>query len=400
MPCTTKISTIRVSSHKWHIDFQLNIQKKSHSSLKNLGIYVSFPSSISLRQNLISLQSSHPVSEVTDILGNSWLSVQAPETFEDFQFSYYAILETYPIYYTWNIVEEKYPQGWPQRKERYLQSEPGVECSSPEVLFLAEKIKEKSSAQIIQKAFRVVKKNLVYKLQKKEYGAQYAALHGEGDCTEYASLFAAILRAHNLPARITIGYLGDETLHAITEVYVGGVWIPMDITNDLNPTLGIRKDFITLMRANWMSKRNVEKLVSFYYRSFSTPKINSSSQVKSLPYRHGIVLNTLPYFIKIKRNSRSFLQSNIEEKEDCFQITLENLANWNSYATILIVFQHKIIQTFPVYLDEKATGVVNVEKKNIYTYRKKNIVEIFLLDEVEYLKKLYTIPKTEVVQIL
>jgi len=52
----------------------------------------------------------------------------------------------------------------------------------------------------------------------------------EGDCTEYAVLFAALARAAGIPARVNIGLVyfdGRFMFHAWNEVYVGR-WVPID----------------------------------------------------------------------------------------------------------------------------------------------------------------------------
>jgi hypothetical protein len=57
----------------------------------------------------------------------------------------------------------------------------------------------------------------------------------EGDCTEHAVLLAALLRALELPARVSIGlvYAPSEqgfAFHLWTEVYLNGRWLPLDGT--------------------------------------------------------------------------------------------------------------------------------------------------------------------------
>lgn len=55
-----------------------------------------------------------------------------------------------------------------------------------------------------------------------------------GDCTEHAMLLAAMLRAKNIPSRITVGLVhvpqGKMGGHMWTEAYVQGMWIPIDGT--------------------------------------------------------------------------------------------------------------------------------------------------------------------------
>ncbi len=56
----------------------------------------------------------------------------------------------------------------------------------------------------------------------------------KGICYDYASLFAAMLRSVNIPAKLVKGYAAYNPgeYHAWNEVYLGGEWITIDITRD------------------------------------------------------------------------------------------------------------------------------------------------------------------------
>ena len=54
---------------------------------------------------------------------------------------------------------------------------------------------------------------------------------GKGICFDYAGLLAAMLRAHEIPVRLVIGYLSpDGIYHAWNQVYLEGEWVWMDAT--------------------------------------------------------------------------------------------------------------------------------------------------------------------------
>lgn len=54
---------------------------------------------------------------------------------------------------------------------------------------------------------------------------------GKGICFDYAGLLAAMLRAHEIPVRLVIGYLSPEGIyHAWNQVYLGDEWVWMDAT--------------------------------------------------------------------------------------------------------------------------------------------------------------------------
>jgi len=56
----------------------------------------------------------------------------------------------------------------------------------------------------------------------------------KGVCYDFASLFAAILRANNIPAKLDMGYfkLVGDAYHAWNEVLVDGEWVFIDTTYD------------------------------------------------------------------------------------------------------------------------------------------------------------------------
>lgn len=53
----------------------------------------------------------------------------------------------------------------------------------------------------------------------------------KGICFDYSALFAAMLRAQNIPVRLAIGYVRpDNIYHAWNQVYLDGEWVWMDAT--------------------------------------------------------------------------------------------------------------------------------------------------------------------------
>lgn len=56
----------------------------------------------------------------------------------------------------------------------------------------------------------------------------------KGICYDYASLFAAMLRSINIPAKLVKGYAAYNPgeYHAWNEVYLAGKWLTIDITRD------------------------------------------------------------------------------------------------------------------------------------------------------------------------
>ncbi len=268
---------------RWQLDFHLSLSladhKKTQSKLRPTSLYISFPQTISLRQKLVEFKFNAPAREVTDDIGNSWLLIEVPTTSSRFVFRYQAILETYSVAYDFSAFSaQKFPAS-----TRFLRAETGIEIV-PEIRTLADRVNSSNPLETIQNAIHAVHNHLTYKIQKSEYGAEHAILNAEGDCTEFAALLVAVLRCCRIGSRITVGYLGNEELHAIAEVYLDGIWVPIDITNISEPFLGLAKDFVTVMRANWMSKGGGEKLVTFYYQTDERyrPRLRSSTKLQPL----------------------------------------------------------------------------------------------------------------------
>lgn len=70
-------------------------------------------------------------------------------------------------------------------------------------------------------------------------GAAEVARSRSGDCTEHATLLAALLRVHGIPARIAVGLVHADRFagrrnvfawHAWTQGFVDGVWVDLDAT--------------------------------------------------------------------------------------------------------------------------------------------------------------------------
>ena len=94
----------------------------------------------------------------------------------------------------------------------------------------------------IQTIYKYIVSNFKYDLNKVEevttnsayipvLDRVYAAK--KGICYDYASLFAAILRANNIPTKLDMGYFTQvNAYHAWNEVLVDGTWMIIDTTYD------------------------------------------------------------------------------------------------------------------------------------------------------------------------
>lgn len=161
----------KVQKPIWKISYKLSIHLKNIKTIKPVTLFLAFPDSLVLRQNIKELRCSSPVKEITDELGNSWLSIEVGNEHREFSFAYQALVEPARLQYKWDA----FSTDWPDPPERFLRSEAGIEADSDEIVELAEKIRAKSKRLIVYKAFELVHELLEYELQKNEYGAKYAA---------------------------------------------------------------------------------------------------------------------------------------------------------------------------------------------------------------------------------
>jgi hypothetical protein len=83
---------------------------------------------------------------------------------------------------------------------------------------------------------RYVRKNITRKDFSQAFAtAAEVARSRHGDCTEHALLLAALARTCGIPARVAVGLVYVESIaefgyHMWTEVFVDGMWIPIDAT--------------------------------------------------------------------------------------------------------------------------------------------------------------------------
>jgi transglutaminase-like putative cysteine protease len=125
----------------------------------------------------------------------------------------------------------------------FTQPELHIESANPQIVALAKQLSQGKATpcQQVRAFYDYVGDNLVYTDNGQNWGAQAALGPMGSDCTEYASLLAALSRADAIPARYFEGlfYLDQGTNttvkveHAWTDVYLPEAgWVAMD------PTLG------------------------------------------------------------------------------------------------------------------------------------------------------------------
>ncbi|MBU0677136.1 MAG: transglutaminase-like domain-containing protein [Verrucomicrobia bacterium] len=119
---------------------------------------------------------------------------------------------------------------------RYLAASAGIESGDGRIVAQAALLGVDSPSGTAQKVFEFVRGHIAkegYVTHRR--GAVYALEQASGDCTEYATLAAALLRASCVPARVVGGYVcpGSRVLapsgyHEWTEFFADGAWRILD----------------------------------------------------------------------------------------------------------------------------------------------------------------------------
>lgn len=115
-------------------------------------------------------------------------------------------------------------------------AEQRIESDNTAIIQLAAELKSENTRGTIAAIFDWITRNLKYEgYVRKNRGALYAFKHRRGDCTEFASLFAALCRANHIPAKVVGGYIcsADAILHPAdyhnwVEYYDGWQWHIVD----------------------------------------------------------------------------------------------------------------------------------------------------------------------------
>jgi transglutaminase-like putative cysteine protease len=87
----------------------------------------------------------------------------------------------------------------------------------------------------------------------------------QGDCTEHAVLLAAMARARKIPSRVVVGVVYVTSLssfggHMWTEVFINGLWVPLDATLGRG---GIGADHIKFADSSFSENDDVSPLSTF-----------------------------------------------------------------------------------------------------------------------------------------
>lgn len=127
----------------------------------------------------------------------------------------------------------------------FLQQENLIEVNAAPIQVAAKSISGATDVEIVQQIMTYVKSHVHFAgNMTMEMGALRALLSGQGDCSEYSTLFVALCRAKGIPARRCTGFLTNESLapskffHAWVEAYLDNYgWVPFDPAMSNSPSV-------------------------------------------------------------------------------------------------------------------------------------------------------------------
>ncbi len=369
------------------------IERVSHA------LYLAIPQPLMLYQNIVKLQTSTPAKEISDDWGNSWCMLEKSEQ----QFVYEALVECHPITYA----PESFPRSrsqWMAPPEIYLRPEPGIECDSDAVESWARQVPRGKGISLIENAYCLVREIMHYEMQQEEHGAEYAATMLKGDCTEYAAFFAAILRYHNIAARLAGGYVHGSNLHAITEVFIAGIWVPIDITTYSEFTLGLRHNFIKVFHGNWMLggpglkglkvaalyfpcgkglHSDMKHTITVRAHTREDPVVTELSQKMSLDKKAKKVPFVRHPFVFVQ--PELVWHVTLEQKKRSYLISVHNDYDYPYMVTILLLVTRVVVEVHPLYVPAHDACHVEFSYKSLQNHAKnykKPWFKILAIDQI------------------
>jgi transglutaminase-like putative cysteine protease len=206
------------------IQYGFTFKNTTNRLLKEAELWTYAPVKATSTQKCLKLEASDPYEIIVDDLGNQMLH---------FRIENLAPYAVKPITIRAHLALSDTPNpisigdSW-----LFLQSEKYIESDHPEIRQFAGQFVSSTPRETAEKTFRWVAGNIRFAGYTKEsMGALYALKNRYGDCTEYMSLFTALCRANNIPARGLGGYVLKENsildpgaYHNWAEFYEGGAW--------------------------------------------------------------------------------------------------------------------------------------------------------------------------------
>ncbi len=223
--------------YKVHLDLKLVNEGPGQPSKQNL--WLALIRSIPPYQEVLSMEvTPSEYTPITDEYGNRYA---------EFDFSNHPAGESRIVNIEYRLVVNELAYDLTTCEgatlDVFTQPEEHIESANPQITALVNQLSQgiENDCQQVRSFYDFIGDELVYSFNGNNWGAQAALGPMGADCTEYASLLAALSRAQGIPARYYEGLLSledeDQSLarveHAWVDVYLPGIgWVAMD------PTLG------------------------------------------------------------------------------------------------------------------------------------------------------------------
>jgi transglutaminase-like putative cysteine protease len=255
------------------VTYEAIVTNKSDNAIRYLEMFIAIPPQIPLRQEVLDLHIKPTSgSQANDLSGNNWVHFTQNEIppKSSATFGYSTLIRSRSIRYALPAATKSI--RIPGSLKNYTKPENFIDSHHHLIKDLARDIARKNPGpiQFISAAMRAVHKTLKYEQQDEERGAAYAIEKRKGDCTEFAALFTALCRAYGLPARLQAGFGYSGTRferHAWSEVWVRGLWVPVDPTwHGASGLLGLTSRHVPIIIGNWMSNR-IRQELSYQWRA-------------------------------------------------------------------------------------------------------------------------------------
>jgi transglutaminase-like putative cysteine protease len=212
------------------IRYRLEVRNMHPQAVQNATVKVLAPLPLTATQQRQTLEADQPYKLERDPVGNEWLV---------FDIEVLAPLGRKLITITsaLGMAEDPQSQQFPaETLERYLSAERHIESDAPLVQERAVGLKQPEVHATADRVYQNVRETLRYSGPVSEpRGARYALREERGDCTEYAYLFTALMRANGVPARPVRGFvyphdalLDPADLHDWSEYHHEGIWYLAD----------------------------------------------------------------------------------------------------------------------------------------------------------------------------
>ena len=181
------------------VRYGFTVQNPTSSSLKDAGFWVFAPYGQTSTQKRLGLKASSQYEITQDEFGNERLNFS-------FDLPPHGSKE---IWIESTLAITDVPNRFPDDAEIMTAGlMTFTESSAPEIVQQAENLRQDNVESSLRSIYDWVRQHITYSgYIKDDRGALYALKTGEGDCTEYAYLTAALGQAQQMPARVMAGFV-------------------------------------------------------------------------------------------------------------------------------------------------------------------------------------------------